>query len=197
MVFGKLVVAVEDIQVIVKEEEIPHCLVSELVFVNDIANQDIRLVPRNPGADCVQMLLAKPLQDFHIDDRRSCLLPLLPGFDIVQELDEPFIREGDIRKLQGLLEQRSHILVLESGYAATDSGKQKSIHRMLTGVFYEVIDIGFDGRQRSVHRRDCVALALRSNSVAPLCAKMVVGVACRSTHVLAFQIAAENEYLTL
>ncbi len=26
---------------------------------------------------------------------------------------------------------------------------------------------------------------------------MVVGVACRSTHVLTFQIAAENEYLTL
>ena len=48
-----------------------------------------------------------------------------------------------------------------------------------------------------MHRRDCVAPPLRSYSVAPFGAKMIIGITCCSAHVLAFQIAAKNENLTL
>ena len=111
------------------------------------------------------------------------MLPLFPGFDIVQKLDKPFIREGDIRKIQGLLEQRSHILVFETGDAAADSGEEETVHRMLPGVFDEIVNVRFDVGERTVHRGNCVALTLRSHSVAPFCAKMIIGIACRSAHV--------------
>ena len=90
-----------------------------------------------------------------------------------------------------------HIRLETNCDAAADPGEKETVHWMLAGILNEIIDIRFDGGQRAVHRRNCVAPPLRSYSIAPFCAKVLIGIACGSTHVLAFKIAAENENLTL
>ena len=68
---------------------------------------------------------------------------------------------------------------------------------MLPGIFDEIVHIRFDVGQTPVHRRNCVAPPLRSHSITPFCAKVIIGIARCSAHVLAFKIAAENENLAL
>ena len=69
--------------------------------------------------------------------------------------------------------------------------------RVLTGILDEIVHIRLDFRQWSVHRWDSITLSLRAHTVTPFCAKVIIGIACCTAHVLAFQIAAENENLAL
>ena len=92
------IIIVPDVETVGKVEEVSHRLVAELILINDITDQDIRLGPVDPGTDGVCVLLTEALQDFHIDNRWSGLFFPVPQRVVVDEL-EPVARISGVPEL--------------------------------------------------------------------------------------------------
>ena len=64
---------------------------------------------------------------------------------------------------------------------------------MLAGIGNEAVDIRLDGPRTTVHRRDGIALPLRSYAYSHLCAEAEAGSASGTASMHASKVAAEDE----
>ena len=91
----------------------------------------------------------------------------------------------------------SHFAILKAGNATTDAGDIEVEFGVLSGKFDELIDVGFDGFHATLHGGDGIALSLQSHSLASNGTESVNGGACRTAHVHAVEVAAEDEHLVV
>ena len=92
-------------------------------------------------------------------------------------------------------EKRSHLFVAEASDAAADTRDEEDKFRMLLGIRDELIDVRLDRLQSSLHRRNGIALAGRSDTYTPFGTKLLVCITCCAASVKAREVTAEDEYL--
>ena len=101
----------------------------------------------------------------------------------------------DVREDAGGGEEGGDVFVAEAGDAAADAGHEEGQFRMAVGELDEVLDITVDDRQREVHRRDGVTLALQADALAEDRAETLTSGSRGATQMEACLIAAEYEDL--
>ena len=88
------------------------------------------------------------------------------------------------------MEQWRDFFVPEAGDAAADSGDQKFQSRIFLCEPDEFIDIRLDGFNSSLHGRNGIGLAGKSNTDTPFCTEFHVCCPCRTATMPACEIAA-------
>lgn len=102
--------------------------------------------------------------------------------------------QGDVLHVDGLDKERSYFLVTETGYAAADSCNVKEQFLMSFCKFDEFVNVRFDCFNTALHCRDCIALALKTDSLPPDGTEIFDGNAGCAGAMGAGEIAAKYKY---
>lgn len=112
--------------------------------------------------------------------------------DVLHDVVE-LLGQDDVLAINGVVEQRGYLIHRDSRDTAADLRHQELQLRMLLGKADELIHIGFNGIDSSVHCWDAIALALQPNTLAPYCTKAFIGQTCCPAAMRACQVAAKHE----
>ena len=99
-------------------------------------------------------------------------------------------REDDILHIDGIGKERSDLFITEPCYTAADSGYKEGKAGVFLGETDEIVHIGFDGLNASLHCRDGICLTIHTDAFAPYSAKLLESQPGSTATVRPCQIAA-------
>ena len=102
-------------------------------------------------------------------------------------------REDDILHIDGIGKERGDLFITEPCYTAADSGYKEGKAGVFLGETDEIVHIGFDGLNASLHCRDGICLTIHTDAFAPYSAKLLESQPGSTATVRPCQIAAEYD----
>ena len=105
------------------------------------------------------------------------------------------IWQGDVLHCGGSREKRGYLVGREAGYTTTDAGDEEMLVGMLLGVCDELVNIGADGVNASLHGGDGIALPLHAVAIAHYGTEMQMGNSGGTASVHTGKIATEDKHL--